>query len=106
MEALPGLAWIAKPDRTVTRANQRWFGYTGLSAEDARDWPASALDPEDLDRYNRAWKVAREGDNEHEIEVRCRRQDGAHRWLLIRASPVQGRAGAVNSWFVTATDIH
>jgi PAS domain-containing protein len=38
VDAIPTLAWSARSDGSTDFFNQRWLDYTGLSAEEARDW--------------------------------------------------------------------
>ncbi len=51
VDAIPTLAWSARPDGSADFFNQRWLDYTGLSAEQACDWGwTAALHSEDLNR--------------------------------------------------------
>jgi PAS domain-containing protein len=38
VDAIPTLPWSARSDGSADFFNQRWLDYTGLSAEQARDW--------------------------------------------------------------------
>ena len=38
VDTIPTLAWSARSDGSADFFNQRWLDYTGLSAEQARDW--------------------------------------------------------------------
>jgi PAS domain-containing protein len=38
VDTIPALAWSARADGTTDFFNQRWLDYTGLSAEQAREW--------------------------------------------------------------------
>ena len=38
VDTIPTLAWAARSDGSADFFNQRWLDYTGLSAEQARDW--------------------------------------------------------------------
>jgi PAS domain S-box-containing protein len=52
VEAMPQIAWITRPDRSVEYMNRRWFDFTGMAPE-ALDVPGgwqSALHPDDVDR--------------------------------------------------------
>jgi PAS domain S-box-containing protein len=99
--------WTAAPDGTLTYTNERWFQYCGLTPEqNARDWPALVVHPEDHERCSGQWaRAVREG-TEYEIEVRHRRHDGAYRWFVTRAVPLKDAGGRVVSWFGVTTDIH
>jgi PAS domain-containing protein len=38
VDTIPTLAWSARSDGSADFFNKRWLDYTGLSAEQARDW--------------------------------------------------------------------
>jgi len=40
VDAIPTLAWSARPDGSAEFLTRRWLEYTGLSAEEASDWGA------------------------------------------------------------------
>ena len=45
--------------------------------------------------------------DEYMVEYRCRRYDGAWRWMLGRALPLRDtKTGNIKKWFGTCTDIH
>jgi PAS domain-containing protein len=57
VDAIPALAWSARPDGSAEFLNRRWLDYTGLSAEEASDWGwAAALHTEDRDRVMDCWR--------------------------------------------------
>jgi PAS domain-containing protein len=57
VDAIPTLAWSARPDGSAEFFNRRWLDYTGLSAEEASDWGwAAALHTEDRDRLLDFWR--------------------------------------------------
>ena len=43
VDTIPTLAWAARPDGSADVFNRRWLEYTGLSAEQARDWGWTAV---------------------------------------------------------------
>src|ERR1700736_1426788 len=54
VDAIPTLAWSARPDGSAEFLNRRWLDYTGLSAEEASDWGwTAALHTEDRDRVTK-----------------------------------------------------
>jgi len=57
VDAIPTLAWSARPDGSAEFLNRRWLDYTGLSTEEASDWGwTAALHPEDRDRLMDFWR--------------------------------------------------
>ena len=57
VDAIPTLAWSARPDGSAEFLNRRWLDYTGLSAEEASDWGwTAAVHTEDRDRLMDFWR--------------------------------------------------
>jgi PAS domain S-box-containing protein len=106
VDAIPTLAWSAEADGSTTFFNQRWLDYTGLSAEQARDWGWTvALHPDDLNGLVDYWRSLLASGEQGEVEARLRRFDGVYRWFLFRATPSFDNEGRVANWFGTNTDI-
>jgi formate hydrogenlyase transcriptional activator len=106
IDSSPTLTWSCSSDGSVDFFNQRWLDYTGLSAEEARDWGwAGALHPDDLNRLVDYWRSVLASSEPGEIEGRLRRFDGVYRWFLFRATPSLDNDGRVVKWFGTNTDI-
>jgi len=58
VDAIPTLAWSARPDGSAEFLNRRWLDYTGLSAEEASDWGwTAAVHAEDRDRLIAFWPL-------------------------------------------------
>jgi PAS domain S-box-containing protein len=106
VDAIPTLAWSARSDGSADFFNQRWLDYTGLSAEEARDWGWTlALHPDDEKGLVDYWRSVLASGKPGEIEARMRRVDGVYRWFLFRATPSLDNDGRVIKWFGTNTDI-
>ena len=106
LDTIPTLAWSTRSDGSALFFNQHWLDYTGLSAEQARDWGwAVALHPEESGHLLEHWRSVVADGQPIEIEGRLRRFDGAYRWFLFRATPSLARDGRVLEWFGTSTDI-
>ena len=106
VDVIPTLAWSARPDGSADFFNQRWLDYTGLSAEQARDWGwMDALHPDDLNQLADYWRSVLASGEPGEIEARLRRFDGVYRWFLFRATPSFDTDGRIVKWFGTNTDI-
>ena len=69
VDAIPTLAWSARPDGSAEFLNRRWLDYTGLSAEEASDWGwTAALHTEDRDRLMDFWRHLLDSGEAGEIE--------------------------------------
>ena len=106
-EALPALVWMARADGFLDYYNQRWYDYTGMTAEQLAGWGWQAVwHPEDLPDGRARWQESLRTGQPYEYEARLRRvADASYRWHLIRAVPVRDREGLVLRWFGTNTDI-
>ncbi len=106
VDAIPTLAWSARPDGSAEFLNRRWLDYTGLSAEEASDWGwTAALHTEDRDRLVDFWRHLLDSGEAGEIEARLRRYDGDYRWFLFRVEPVRDNHGGILKWYGANTDI-
>src|SRR5580693_7452815 len=106
VDAIPTLAWSARPDGSAEFLNRRWLDYSGLSSEEASDWGWTVtLHTEDRDRLMDFWRHALDSGEAGEIEARLRRYDGDYRWFLFRVEPVRDNHGGILKWYGANTDI-
>ncbi len=106
VDAIPTLAWSARPDGSAEFLNRRWLDYTGLSAGEAADWGWTvALHAEDRARLMDYWRHLLASGEAGEIEARLCRYDGEYRWFLFRAEPVRDSHGNIFKWYGANTDI-
>jgi PAS domain S-box-containing protein len=88
--------------------SKRWYDYTGLTPEQSLgpSW-ADSFHPDDMDETFKRWHHSLATGDEYVTEYRCRRKDGAWRWMLGRALPLRdSKTGRILKWFGTCTDIH
>src|SRR6202171_5787630 len=105
-DAIPTLAWSARPDGSAEFFNRRWLDYAGLSIDEVRDWGwTAAVHAGDLNRLADYWRSILASGESGEIEARLRRFDGVHRWFLFRASPLRDESGNIVKWYGTNADI-
>src|SRR6202171_1079936 len=105
-DAIPTLAWSARPDGSAEFFNRRWLDYAGLSIDEVRDWGwTAAVHADDRDRVADYWRSILASGESGEIEARLRRFDGVHRWFLFRASPLRDESGGIVKWYGTNADI-
>lgn len=106
IDTVPSILWTTFPDGSKEYLNKRWYEYTGLTEEQAKDWGWKVVvHPDDLDRLLRELLALVDTRKPGELETRIRRYDGEYRWFLIRAVPQLDAGGNVVRWFGSNTDI-
>ena len=104
--SLPELCWMAQADGHISWYNDRWYEYTGTTAEQMEGWGwQSVHDPEILPSVLERWKESLRTGNPFEMEFPLRGADGVFRWFLTRIRPVRNSEGSVTRWFGTNTNI-
>jgi PAS domain S-box-containing protein len=106
VNAIPALAWAARPDGTAEFLNQYYVDYVGCSLSKLKQigWGA-AVHPDDLPVLAEIWDSAASRGADVEGEARLRRADGEYRWFLFRASALRDDRGNVVKWYGVSTDI-
>jgi PAS domain S-box-containing protein len=104
--SIPQLAWMAQADGAIVWYNERWYEYTGTSAEQMAGWGwQSVHDPEVLPLVLQRWNESIRTGNPFDMEFPIRGADGQFRWFLTRVNAVRDRFGHVVRWFGTNTDV-
>ncbi len=106
-QSLPLHVWTAAPDGAVDWVNQPFCDYTGLPQEQLLgDGWSVTIHPQDLPRLVVTWQHALATQTSCVLDVRQRSRDGAYRWQLARAQPIEnGQACGPMRWVGTYTDI-
>jgi len=104
-QAVPHIVWTARADGAVDYFNQRWFEYTGLSAEQAAGSWLGVVHADDSAGSRTDWENALHSGEMFQTECRLRAADGTFRWHLCRAVPERGATDQILSWVGTFTDI-
>jgi formate hydrogenlyase transcriptional activator len=103
---MPAVAWRAQPDGSTEFVNDRFYEYTGLSAQQARGWGwQAALHPDELPRVMECYREHLRSGEPGEVQMRMRRFDGEYRWFLARAVPQRNAQGEIINWYGNSTDI-
>jgi PAS domain S-box-containing protein len=106
IDAIPTIAWCARPGGSNEFLNRRWQDYTGLSVEEGLGWGWKvAIHPDDLGSLMAKLETLFSYGEPGEGEARLRRSDGVFRWFLFRVEPLRDKAREVVEWYGTATDI-
>ncbi len=104
--AIPQLAWMARPDGYIYWYNERWYAYTGTTPEQMEGWGwQSVHDPAVLPKVLEQWKASIASGQEFDMEFPLRGADGLFRQFLTRVFPLKDAKGQVLQWFGTNTDI-
>jgi PAS domain S-box-containing protein len=105
-DSIPQLAWMADSDGSIFWYNQRWYDFTGLSADDLQGFGwRSVHHPDHLHRIEHGLSKAWSSGELWEDTFPIRSGTGEYRWFLSRAVPILDSHGRVVRWFGTATDI-
>lgn len=104
---IPNLAWMANPDGWITWYNDRWYDYTGTTAQEMQGWGwESVHDASKLGEVKERWiESIRTGQTFEMPFVPLRGKDGAFRPFFTRVVPLRDATGAIVQWFGTNTDV-
>ena len=110
VDVVPHHIAVATPDGTHIYGNHVMLDYYGLAPEDVQDSGIEELarhfmHPDDVEGFLATWQCGFAGAVAWETEARFRRQDGEHRWFLVRVIPFHDDGGRTVRWYVTGTDI-
>ena len=104
--AIPQLCWMANADGWITWYNDRWYEYTGTTAEQMQGWGwQSVHNPEALPEVMQRWSDSLATGERFDMVFPLRGRDGVFRPFLTRVMPVRDQGGRVVRWFGTNTDI-
>lgn len=105
-DSVPQLAWMAERDGRISWYNQRWYEYTGTTAEEMLGWGwESVHDPKMLPNVLSSWTASIHSGERFDMVFPIRGKDGSYRDFLSIAVPVRDSHGNVVRWFGTNTDI-
>ena len=100
-EDAPDMLWASDGDGRLLFVNRAMIDYLGSH-------PLSidlVVHPDDHARARDAVEHARQEGCCIQVELRCRRHDGAYRWMLVRASRARDASGPDVHWIGSCADI-
>ena len=104
--SIPELCWMAHSDGHIFWYNQRWYEYTGTTAQQMEGWGWQQVhDPSFLPSVLERWKASIQNGVALEMVFPLRGADGVFRSFLTRVRPLKDASGHVTRWFGTNTDI-
>jgi PAS domain S-box-containing protein len=104
--SIPQLAWMANADGSIFWYNQRWFDYTGISAEELGGFGwRQIIHPQHVARVEAGLRRSWDEGELWEETFPLRAKNGSYSWYLTRAVPIFDTHGTIVRWFGTGTDI-
>jgi PAS domain S-box-containing protein len=104
--AIPQLCWMANADGWIFWYNDRWYEYTGTTAEQMEGWGWQSVHDQDaLPQVMERWKFSIMNATPFDMIFPLRGADGVFRPFLTRVMPIKDDDGRVVRWFGTNTDI-
>lgn len=100
LDHMPQMVWTTTPMGSHDYFNNQWYEYTGLEPEQSLGigWQNPFHD-DDMPHTIKAWSHSLATGDPYSVEYRCRRHDGAWRWMLGRALPMRDAEGTITGWF-------
>ncbi|MGA7809919.1 PAS domain-containing protein, partial [Bradyrhizobium sp.] len=108
IDSIPVMVSTFEPDGTRSYVNQQWQNYTGhhhLEATGKGLNTSVYYHPDDVERFDDAWRVALATGETMSVDVRTRRADGAYRWYTMRRAPRRDENGEIVKWYSVGIDI-
>ncbi|WP_293896204.1 PAS domain-containing sensor histidine kinase [Flavobacterium sp.] len=103
---IPNLAWMANADGWIYWYNQKWYDYTGKTAEEMEGWGwQSVHDPEELPLVIEKWKESIDSGKDFEMVFPLKGADGKFKQFLTRVLPLKDAEGKIIQWYGSNTDI-
>jgi len=102
----PVMIWMAGPDTLCSFVNQGWLDFTGraLERELGKGW-TETIHADDSKIATERYFTAFETRQPFEAEFRCKRRDGAYRWILSRGVPRYDTDGSFSGYVGSALDV-
>jgi PAS domain S-box-containing protein len=105
-DSMPQFIWTGDPSGNLNYFNQSVFDYTGLSpAQIYLEGWLQIVHPDDREENIAKWMHAVQTGEDFLYEHRFHKHTGEYRWQLSRAIPQRNKAGEIQMWVGTSTDI-
>ncbi|RUS28591.1 hypothetical protein BC938DRAFT_481703 [Jimgerdemannia flammicorona] len=107
-EAIPQIVFTTTPEKGLTYANAKWFGYSGQTFEQTKGLGfMSHVHPVDRGKCKLPdVSNGQDGEVGWQEEVRLESKDGEYRWFLVKCISVEESEQGGRKWFGTCTDIN
>ena len=105
-DTIPQLAWMADAEGWIFWYNQRWYEYTGTSAEAMAGWGWQRVhDPALLPVVIQRWQASIASGEPFDMIFPLKGADGNFRRFLTRVMPFRNQQNEITLWFGTNTDV-
>jgi PAS domain S-box-containing protein len=108
IDSIPVMVSTFDPDGTRSFVNQQWQNYTGHTQREATGKGLNTsvyYHPDDVQRFENAWRIAQAKGETLSVDVRTRRADGAYRWYTMRRAPLRDDWGNIVKWYSVGIDV-
>jgi len=107
LDKLYTMVWACDADGKATMFNKSWLDFRGRTLEqEIGDGWLEGLPPEDVDRWQDAWREASQSKQPFQLEYRLQNSVGDFRWILEQAAPHYNAAGEFVGFIGTCLDIN
>jgi hypothetical protein len=108
IDSIPVMVSTFDPDGTRSFVNQQWQNYTGHTQREATGKGLNTsvyYHPDDVQRFDNAWRIAQAKGETLAVDVRTRRADGTYRWFTMRRAPLRDERGNIVKWYSVGIDV-
>jgi len=108
IDSIPVMVSTFDADGTRSFVNQTWQNYTGHTGREATGKGLNSsvyYHPDDVRRFENAWRVSQAKGEMLSIDVRTRRADGVYRWYTMRRAPRRDEKGNIVKWYSVGVDV-
>jgi PAS domain S-box-containing protein len=108
IDSIPVMVSTFDPDGTRSFVNQQWQNYTGHTPREATGKGLNTsvyYHPDDVQRFDKAWRDAQAKGETLSVDVRTRRADGTYRWYTMRRAPLRDERGNIVKWYSVGIDV-
>lgn len=108
IDSIPVMVSTFEPDGARSFVNQTWQNYTGHTQREATGEgidTSAYYHPDDVERFENAWRAAQAKGEMLSVDVRTRRADGVYRWYTMRRAPHRDEKGNIVKWYSVGVDV-
>ena len=106
IDSIPTISWSLHPDGSVNYFNRRWYEYTGMPDEVAKqDQWLHVIHDGDRSKHKEMRENAIRNGWPFGLELRMRAKSGEYRWFEASVVPLKSADGKILSWYGSALDI-